>query len=67
MLTFEQIIDRANQSSSNARYHIFGEYGDGSRGYFTSRASLEHAKSFSHKISGGIVYDTDGNEVYCAF
>jgi hypothetical protein len=62
-MTFEEKINRANQNTGKG-FHIFAEYNDGSRGYYTSRGTLDEAKRFADKLVEPIVYDRDGNEVY---
>lgn len=65
-MTFEQILERANATASH-KYHVFGEYSDGKRGYFQSFDTLDKARKRARGINGGIVYDREGNDIYYGF
>lgn len=45
-------------------FHITAEYAGGKRGYYTSKHSIQFAKTMAHKVRCGIVYNRAGDIVY---
>lgn len=63
--TFMEIIEAANHSSGfeHGGFHIWAEYADGSRGYYTTRRTIETARMIASKLTAATIYDREGNEV----
>lgn len=61
-MTFEEIIARANQLP-HGNFHIWVEYPDGRRGYYTSRKTLADARAFAVMLRDPMIYDRDGNDI----
>jgi hypothetical protein len=60
-MTFAQLIAAAN-AHTNATFHVFAKYEDGSRGYYTSRDSIEQARRAARHLADPVIYDRNGND-----